>query len=43
MTEEIASRCNLELEIGKLHFPKFDIPEGETDYSYLSKIARAGV
>jgi len=43
MTEEIASRCNLELEIGKLHFPKFDIPEGEPDYSYLSKIARAGV
>jgi len=43
MTEEIASRCNLELEIGKLHFPRFDIPEGETDYSYLSKIAQAGV
>ena len=42
MTEVIASRCNLELGTGKLHFPKFDIPEGETDYSYLSKIARAG-
>ena len=43
MTEEIASRCNLELKIGKLHFPRFDVPEGETDYSYLSKIAREGV
>ena len=42
MTEEIASRCNLELELGKLHFPKFDIPQGETDYSYLSKLAFAG-
>jgi error-prone DNA polymerase len=26
-----------------LPFPRFDIHEGETDYSYLSKIARAGV
>jgi len=42
MTEVIASRCNLELEIGRLHFPRFDIPEGETDYSYLSKIAQTG-
>jgi len=43
MTEEIASRCNLELETGKLHFPRFDVPEGETDYSYLSRIAWEGV
>ncbi len=42
MTEEIASRCNLELEIGELHFPRFDGPDGETDYSYLSRIAREG-
>jgi len=42
MSEEIASRCNLELEIGNLYFPRFNIPEGETDYSYLSKIARVG-
>jgi len=41
-TEEIASRCNLELELGKPRFPKFDIPEGETDYSYLRKIAFTG-
>ncbi len=42
-TEEIASRCNLDLELGKLHFPRFDTPEDESDYSYLSKMARAGV
>jgi len=42
MTAEIASRCNLELELGKLHFPGFDVPRGETDYSYLSKLAEAG-
>jgi len=42
MTEEIASRCNLELDIGKLHFPKFEVPQGETQHSYLSKLALAG-
>jgi error-prone DNA polymerase len=42
-TEEIASKCNLELELGKPRFPRFDIPEGETDYSYLTKLSLAGV
>ena len=42
MTEEIASRCNLDLELGKPRFPKFDVPEGETDYVYLSKLACEG-
>ncbi len=41
-TEEIASKCNLKLELGKPRFPKFDSPEGETDYSYLTKLAFAG-
>jgi error-prone DNA polymerase len=42
-TLEIASRCNLELELGTLHFPEFDVPPGETGYSYLRKLAFAGV
>ena len=29
-------------ELGRPRFPRFDIPEGETDYSYLSKLACAG-
>ena len=41
-TEEIASRCNLELELGKPRFPKFTLPEGETEYSYLSRLAFEG-
>ncbi|MFC1963143.1 DNA polymerase III subunit alpha [Chloroflexota bacterium] len=41
-TEEIASRCNLELELGKPRFPKFDIPAGKTDYSYIGELAFAG-
>jgi error-prone DNA polymerase len=43
MTEEIASRCDLELELGKPRFPRFDLPDGENDYSYLTKLALAGV
>jgi len=42
MTGEIASRCNLDLELGKPRFPRFDIPQDETDYSYLSKLAFTG-
>ncbi|MFC1920183.1 DNA polymerase III subunit alpha [Chloroflexota bacterium] len=42
-TEEIASRCNLEFELGKPRFPRFDVPDGETDYGYLRKIAFEGV
>ena len=42
MTEEITSRCDLELELGKPHFPQFDIPKGETDYRYLTRLALTG-
>ena len=42
-TEEIATRCDLELELGKPRFPKFNLPEGETEYSYLSRLACQGV
>ncbi|HEY31523.1 MAG TPA: DNA polymerase III subunit alpha [Dehalococcoidia bacterium] len=41
-TENIASQCNLELELGKPCFPKFTLLEGETEYSYLSKLAYQG-
>jgi error-prone DNA polymerase len=43
MTEEIATRCNLELKLGKPRFPRFNLPAGENDYSYLTKLALAGV
>jgi error-prone DNA polymerase len=42
MTEEIAASCNLELELGKPRFPKFEIPGGEVSSSYLSKLAYDG-
>jgi len=42
MTEEIASRCNMEFEIGKLHFPRFELLESEDECGYLSKLAFDG-
>jgi error-prone DNA polymerase len=43
MTREIAAMCNFEPELGKLHFPGFDVPDGESESSCLSKIALKGV
>lgn len=42
-TMEITDRCNLELELGKPHFPRFSLPQGETAYGYLRKIAYDGI
>lgn len=42
MAEEIASMCTLELELGVPRFPAFDVPESETDRSYLSRLVFAG-
>lgn len=41
-SEMIAGKCNLDLEPGELHFPKYDVPRGESDYTYLSKLAYSG-
>ncbi len=37
-TVKIAEKCNLEIELGKILIPKFDVPEGETPKSYLEKL-----
>ncbi len=36
-TKAIADRCELELELGKILIPKFEVPKGETEKSYLHK------
>ncbi len=41
-TLEIADRCNLQLELGKLIFPEFSVPEGETADSHLRELCFAG-
>ncbi|MEE8638704.1 MAG: DNA polymerase III subunit alpha [Candidatus Margulisiibacteriota bacterium] len=42
-TLEIAEKCNLELEIGKMHLPHFPVPKGETPETYLENLVWAGV
>lgn len=42
-TRKIADRCDVKIELGKNLLPKFEVPEGETEMSYLRKLAEAGV
>jgi DNA-directed DNA polymerase III PolC len=41
-TVEITDRCKLELELGKTIFPEFDMPDGESAFSYLWKLSFEG-
>ncbi len=42
-TLEIAEKCNLEIELGKLKLPKYPLPEEETEIVYLRKLAEKGI
>lgn len=42
-TREIADRCDVTIELGKILIPKFPVPEGETEKSYLEKLAFRGL
>ena len=42
-TAKIAERCNVEIEFGKLHLPKFDIPNGQTSEEYLRDLVEQGL
>lgn len=42
-TKVIADRCNLEIELGKILIPKFPVPKGETEKSYLDKLVYRGL
>ena len=42
-TYRIADECNVNLEFGKYKHPKFPLPEGETSFSHLWKIAFRGL
>lgn len=41
-TEEIARRCNVEIEFGKYHLPQYPVPAGYTSLSYLNKLCEDG-
>ncbi|HQG03788.1 MAG TPA: DNA polymerase III subunit alpha [Thermoleophilia bacterium] len=42
-TLEIADRCNVELEFGDTHLPRYPVPEGETEATYLRRLCEQGV
>jgi DNA polymerase-3 subunit alpha len=43
-TVEVAEKCNLDLELGKIRLPDFPIPEGYADANaYLESLAREGL
>jgi len=42
-TLEIAERCNVEIELGQIHLPKFDVPEGRDAFDYLVEQCEKGL
>jgi DNA polymerase-3 subunit alpha len=42
-TKAIADRCNLELKLGKTMLPKFQVPKGQTERSYLDQLVYRGL
>ncbi len=42
-TSKIAERCDVELELGKILIPKFPVPNGETEKTYLDKLVYRGL
>jgi len=42
-TLEIAERCNVELEFGKIHLPHYEPPTGKTQEDYLHELCHLGL
>ncbi len=42
-TAKIAARCNVEIEFGVTKLPRFQVPEGETSWSYLNRLCLEGL
>jgi len=42
-TKEIADRINVEIELGKILIPKFPVPQGETEKTYLDRLVYKGL
>jgi len=42
-TSNIAKRCNLKLNMGKILIPKFPLPKGESEKSYLHSLVYRGL
>jgi DNA polymerase III subunit alpha len=42
-TKEVADRCNLDFELGKILIPKFPTPKGKTEKQYLHELVYKGL
>ncbi len=42
-TLEVAERCNVEIELGHYHLPRFDVPEGRDAFDYLVEQCEKGL
>ena len=42
-TKAIADRCDVNIELGKILIPKFPVPKGETEKTYLDKLVFRGL
>ena len=42
-SQQIADSVNIELELGKRHFPSFPIPDGKSSNDYLRELCLAGL
>lgn len=42
-TKKIADMCNVEIELGKILIPKFPVPKGENESSFLEKMVYSGL
>ena len=42
-TNEIASKCNVEIELGNAPLPHYEVPEGHTNETYLKEVVYEGM
>src|SRR4051794_6795678 len=42
-TLEVAERCNVEIELGRILLPRFDVPEGRGSFDYLVELCEKGL
>ena len=42
-TQKIVEQCNFELELGKIHLPHFEVPNGKTPDEYLKELCEQGL
>ena len=42
-TNEIANKCNVEIELGNAPLPHYEVPEGHTNESYLEEVVYKGL